>query len=196
MSETESGNTPTHLQSTYFFLSFRAATEAYGSFQLGIELELQMTAYATAMGTPNQACSSARSLTHWVRPGIKPESLQMLVRFLTHWAAIGPPIVPFFFFFFLFKVIPAAYGDSQVRGQIGATAASLCHSQSNAGSKPHLWPKPSSQQGRILNPLSKAKDQTNNLMVPSWTHFCCTTMRTPIVNLFLTEVPTVQRAET
>ena len=47
-------------------------------------------------------------------------------------------------FFFLFRATPApaAYGGSQVRCQIGAIAASLCHSHSNAGSKPHLRPTP------------------------------------------------------
>ena len=38
--------------------------------------------------------------------------------------------------FFLFRATPAAYGDSQARGQIGAVAAGLCHS--NTGSKPRL----------------------------------------------------------
>ena len=33
-----------------------------------------------------------------------------------------------------------AYGGSQARGQIGATAAGLCHS--NTGSEPHLRPIP------------------------------------------------------
>ena len=37
----------------------------------------------------------------------------------------------------------------------------------------------SSQQCQILNPLSEARDQTHNLMVPSWIRFCCTTMGTP-----------------
>ena len=36
----------------------------------------------------------------------------------------------------------------------------------------------SSQQCRILNPLSEARDRTCNLMVPSWIRFCCTTMGT------------------
>ena len=31
----------------------------------------------------------------------------------------------------------------------------------------------SSQQRRILNPLSEARDQTHNLMVPSRIHFRC-----------------------
>ena len=39
----------------------------------------------------------------------------------------------------LFRARPVAYGCSQARGQIGATAASLYHS--NTRSKPHLQPK-------------------------------------------------------
>ena len=34
--------------------------------------------------------------------------------------------------------LPEAYGGSQARGLIGAVAAGLCHSHSNAGSEPHL----------------------------------------------------------
>ena len=52
------------------------------------------------------------------------------------------------FLFLLFRATPAAYGDSQARGQIGAVAAGLCHSHSimpqpcNARSEPCLWPTP------------------------------------------------------
>ena len=42
------------------------------------------------------------------------------------------------FFFFNFRATPTAYGVSQARGLIGATAAGLHHSHSNAGSEPHL----------------------------------------------------------
>ena len=42
----------------------------------------------------------------------------------------------------LFRATPAAYGSSQARDQIGATAASLHHSHSNMGSEPHLQPTP------------------------------------------------------
>ena len=38
----------------------------------------------------------------------------------------------------LFQAVPAAYGGSQARGQIGAVAAGLCHSRGNAGSEPRL----------------------------------------------------------
>ena len=37
---------------------------------------------------------------------------------------------------------PAAYGGSQARGPIGAVAASLRQSHSNAGSEPRLRPTP------------------------------------------------------
>jgi len=73
-------------------------------------------------------------LTHCVQLGIEPTPLQQ------------PELlqVGFFFFFFLclFRATLVAYGRSQARGQIGATAAGLHHSHSNAGSKPRLEPTP------------------------------------------------------
>ena len=57
-----------------------------------------------------------------------------------------------FCLFAFFRAAAAAYGDSQARGLIGAVATGLHHS---------------SQQRQILNPLSKARDRTCNLMVPS-----------------------------
>ena len=50
-----------------------------------------------------------------------------------------------FFFFCLFafsRATPVAYGGSQIRGLIGAVATGLCHSHSNVGSEPLLWPTP------------------------------------------------------
>ena len=38
----------------------------------------------------------------------------------------------------------------------------------------------SSQQCRILSPLSEARDRTHNLMVPRWIRFRCTTTGTPM----------------
>ena len=43
-----------------------------------------------------------------------------------------------YLFIYFFRAAPAAYGDSQARGQIEAVAASLLQSHSSAGSKPHL----------------------------------------------------------
>ena len=45
-------------------------------------------------------------------------------------------------FIFLFRTSPVAYGGSEARGQIGAVAAGLRHSHSNAGSEPRLRPTP------------------------------------------------------
>ena len=50
-----------------------------------------------------------------------------------------------FLFFCLFAIswaAPAAYEGSQARSQIGAVAASLRQSHSNAGSEPRLRPTP------------------------------------------------------
>ena len=51
----------------------------------------------------------------------------------------------FFFFFGLFafsRAAPAAYGDSQGRGLIGALASGLCQSHRNTRSEPRLQPTP------------------------------------------------------
>ena len=57
--------------------------------------------------------------------------------------------------FYFFRATPKAYVRSKARGGIGATAAGLHHSS---------W------QRRILNPLSKGRERTRNLMVPSRIH--------------------------
>ena len=41
-----------------------------------------------------------------------------------------------------FRAAPVAYVSCQVRGQIGAIVASLCHSHSNSRPEPHLQPTP------------------------------------------------------
>ena len=83
----------------------------------------------------------------------------MLVGFANQWATTGTPKAGGFIFyskqtlylyFFLFRATPWAYGGSQARGLIGATAAGLHHNQSNVRSKPHLWPIP--QLMAILDP--------------------------------------------
>ena len=74
----------------------------------------------------------------------------------------------FFLSFCLFRAEPTAYGGSQARGPIGAVATGLHQSYSNSGSQPQLHH--SSWQRWILDPLSKARDRTRNLMVPSQIH--------------------------
>ena len=73
----------------------------------------------------------------------------------------------------LFWATPVAYGSSQARGWI----AGLHHSHSNMGSEPRLHH--SSQQCRILNPLSGARDQTHILRDSSQVHFHEATTGTP-----------------
>ena len=75
----------------------------------------------------------------------------------------------------------AAHGVSQAMGPIGATAASLYQSHSNAGSELHLHPTHSSWQCQILNLMSEARDQTHNLLITSWIHFCCAMIGTPLL---------------
>ena len=50
----------------------------------------------------------------------------------------GVEVVYSSFLFCLLRPAPAAYGDSQARGRIGATNADLCHSHSNVGPKPQM----------------------------------------------------------
>ena len=57
----------------------------------------------------------------------------------------------------------AAYGGSQARGLIGAVAAGLRHSHSNAGSEPHLQPAPQL--------MATSDPQTCILVDCSWTPF-------------------------
>ena len=56
------------------------------------------------------------------------------------WAAIRHLLkkIFLFFFFLLFRATAAAYENSQAKGQIGATVASLHHRHSNTGSDLHL----------------------------------------------------------
>ena len=73
----------------------------------GVELELQLLACTTATATsdlrrvfdPYQAHGNAGSLTHWERPGIKPASSQILVRFIFHWARTRTPSLQTFYLF-------------------------------------------------------------------------------------------------
>ena len=99
--------------------------------------------YTTAHG-------NVRSLTHWARAGIEPATLWFLVGFVNHCATTGSPNILFCnrksrifvkasFFFPFFRATPEAYRGSQAGSQIGATAAGLHHSHSNAGSEPYLW---------------------------------------------------------
>ena len=84
-----------------------------------------------------------------------------------------------FIYLLLFRAESTAYGSSQPRGRIKATAAGLHHSHSKAGSSRICDLDHSSQQRQILNSLSEARDGTYILMDPSQVRFCCTTTGLP-----------------
>ena len=65
-------------------------------------------------------------------------------------------VYPFFFFFFL-RALPAAYGRSQASGPIGAAAAGLHHSHSNARSEPSLPPTPQLKATPDPHPTEQGK---------------------------------------
>ena len=86
-------------------------------------------------------------------------------------------------FYLLFRAGPSAYGDSQARGQIIATAAGLHTATATPDLSRVCNLHHSSWQRWILNPLSEARDQTRNLLVTSQIHFCCATTETPLTSL-------------
>ena len=96
-----------------------------------------------------------------------------MVKIVRHFFCFG--VLFLFLFLFLFCLFaiswapPAEYGGSQARGRIGAGATGLRQSHSNAGSEPRLrlQPTPQLTGRRIVNPLSKGRDRTRNLVVPS-----------------------------
>ena len=84
--------------SAFFFFFFSWPNSWHMEvLRLGVKSEPQLLACATATlhlswtATYATALGNVRFLTHWVRPGIKPSSLWILVRFLTLWATIGTP---------------------------------------------------------------------------------------------------------
>ena len=86
-----------------------------------------------------------------------------------HMFRLFPYLVFLFFLFFTFFIYyflgaaPEAYASSWARAWIGAAAANLCHSHSNARCKKHLWSTTQFGQHQILKPLSKAGDWTDIL---------------------------------
>ena len=92
-----------------------------------------------------------------------------------------------FFFFLLFRALPAACGSSQISSHpvqlldeselhlLAYTTATAMSGLSCVCDLHH-----SSQQHRILNPLSEARGRTCNLMVLSRIRFHCTTTGTLI----------------
>ena len=88
----------------FFFWLFRAAPVVYGCSQARgwIWAAAAGCSHSSSRSEPHlwptpqlTAHGNARSSTHWVGPGIERASLWILVRFVTHWATTGTPIVHF-----------------------------------------------------------------------------------------------------
>ena len=70
-------------------------------------------------------------------------------------------MLEFYLFICLFRASPTAYGSSQARGRIGATAAGLRQSHSSARSEPRLQPTP--QLAAMPDPSPTERGQASNL---------------------------------
>ena len=139
----------------YFYFVFLAISwatpAAHGGSQARPMPEPQQRRIRASSATYTTAHGNAGSLTHWVRAGTEPATSWFLVGFVNHWATMGTPIIAVLFYFILFYLFiyfclfaiswaaPATYGGSQARGRIGAVAAGLRQSHSNAGYQMCLW---------------------------------------------------------
>ena len=143
----------------FFFLSFRSTPVVNGSFQAKGSnqsyscqpmLQSQQCRVPAMSVTYTTTHGNVRSLTQWSRPGIKPESSWILVRFITTepqqelqktfyiWHLEVPPSPQtqnfFFFFFFFFLAVHVAYGSywPQLRSEEKPSCScDLCYGCSN-----------------------------------------------------------------
>ena len=77
-----------------------------------------------------------------------------------------------FYLFIYFRAAPVAYGNSQVRGGIGAVAATYTTATATWDPSLIFQLYQSSWQCQILNPLNEARDQTRVLMDTSQVPYC------------------------
>ena len=148
---------------------------------------LQTQSHAEALGTGTSTCdfekrySSARGIASGVIPVCcarlvtdGPTAARAVGRQGWQGGLVGdnlrgpsPSPEEFFLFvfvvgcFYLLRAAPAAYGGSQARSQMGATAAGLHHSHSHPRSEPHLRPTP--QLTATLDPSPTERGHGLNL---------------------------------
>ena len=149
---------------TFSFESPSPRTEIYPSCQLQIQLEISCVVFQCI----NKLQFTYAFLYLWIF-GFFPFCI------VCKQCCIGFLIVILINYF---RATSIAYGSSQARGRIGLHL--LAYSTATATLHPrHVCDLPcSSQQYRILNPLSEARDQTCILTDTSWIRFHCATMGT------------------
>ena len=102
----------------------------------------QLRIQATSM-TYAASGGNARSLSHWVRPGMEPTSSGRLVRFVTCWATTGTPNLC------ILRMIPGIRGCGNVLGQKwNKTLSIVCIRET-----PSLWDLGIISQSQGLEPL-------------------------------------------
>ena len=148
--------------------------------RLGVKSELQLPAYttATAMPDPSHVCDLHHSSQQHGIPNPLSHCGNSGFDFLS--------FLPSFFFFFFFCFLGSHLWHMEVPGlgveselQLPAyTTATAMQDPSFVCDLHHR-----SQQRWILNPLSKARDRTCNLMVPCQIHFNSSTVGASIISL-------------
>ena len=107
----------------FFFLFFRAPPLAYGSLRLGVQSELQLLAYTTAiaMWDLSHICDLHHGLQQcWILNSLSKarDRTHILSRVHLPLSHNGTPGI---FFFFFFLTTPTACGSSQARDQTCTT---------------------------------------------------------------------------
>ena len=117
-----------------FFLVFLSISGPYLQHmevpRLGVQSEPQQCRIWAVSATYAIARGIARSLTHWVRPGIKPASSWMLVGFINHWATTGTPAPTFFFW-----TLPLGILSHYVRSLITDALEEVPHGKRSQGAR-------------------------------------------------------------
>ena len=107
------------------------------TFSLLFVWKICYSIYCVSVLMVNILISNFNCIFNWIRILKKIKNLNLVEQYSSYLYASH-----LFFFFGLFRVTPTAYRNSQARGQIGAIAAGLHHSYSNARSKLRLRPAP------------------------------------------------------
>ena len=122
---------------THMKLLFSIGQKCYTEFPGGLVVKDPALPLLWLRFEPRPGTSACRRSSQKIRASaISWSSTQLFLHI------IGPHEFFLSFFILLFRAAPAAYGGSLARGLIGATAAGLRYSHSNARSEQQLRPTP------------------------------------------------------